>query len=254
MTRRSYRRSTVAVRQGVIALALGLPLLGQPLEAQQQFPDTDAVVEEGLIEEEVPVEEVTENVAEPIDVEPVDFEPVDPVLEQPLVEQPEVEQPRVLISEVLIEGIGGHPEEERLQIAAYDAMQVRPGSMVTREELQNDLNAIQATGWFSDVRITPQNSPLGVQVIVQVEPFPTLTEVVLDPPAKELPESVIEETFGSDYGRTLNLNELQVRMKALQTWFAGQGFSLARITGPDRVSPEGVVTLKLTQGSWQRLR
>ena len=249
MTRRSYRRSTVAVRQGVIALALGLPLLGQPLEAQQQSPDADMGIDEKVIEEEVTVEEVTENVAEPVDVEPIEVEPVDPVLEQPVVEQPEVEQPRVLISEVLIEGIAGHPEEERLQIAAYDAMQVRPGSMVTREELQNDLNAIQATGWFSDVRITPQNSPLGVQVIVQVEPFPTLTEVVLDPPAKELPESVIEETFGSDYGRTLNLNELQVRMKALQTWFADKGFSLARITGPDRVSPEGVVTLKLTQGS-----
>ena len=28
-----------------------------------------------------------------------------------------VEQPRVLISEVLIEGIEGHPEEERLQIS-----------------------------------------------------------------------------------------------------------------------------------------
>ena len=27
---------------------------------------------------------------------------------------------------------------------------------------------------------------------------------------------VIEETFASDYGRTLNLNDLQQRMKALQ--------------------------------------
>ena len=51
-------------------------------------------------------------------------------------------------------------------------MQVRPGMRVTREELQNDLNGIQATGWFSDVRIVPQNGPLGVQVVVQVEPFP----------------------------------------------------------------------------------
>ena len=88
-----------------------------------------------------------------------------------------VEQPRVLISEVLIEGIEGHPEEERLQISTYDAMQVRPGMRVTREELQNDLNGIQATGWFSDVRIVPQNGPLGVQVVVQVEPFPPLSAV-----------------------------------------------------------------------------
>ena len=86
-------------------------------------------------------------------------------------------------------------------------------------------------------------------MIVQVEPFPTLTEVVLDPPTKDLPETVVEETFGSDYGRTLNLNDLQLRMKALQKWFADQGYSLARISGPERVSPDGVVTLKLTQGT-----
>jgi outer membrane protein insertion porin family len=59
---------------------------------------------------------------------------------------------------------------------------------------------------------------------------------------------VLEETFASDYGRTLNLNDLQQRMKSLQDWFAAEGYSLARITGPERVSPDGVVSLKLTQG------
>ena len=160
----------------------------------------------------------------------------------------DVEAPRVLISEVIIEGITGHPEEERLQVAAYGAMQVRPGSRVTREELQRDLNAIQATGWFSDVRINPVNGPLGVQVVVQVEPFPTLSSVELDPVSEELPEDVLEEIFSPDYGRTLNLNDLQTRMKELQGWYAEQGYSLARISGPERVSPEGVVTLKLIQG------
>ena len=62
-------------------------------------------------------------------------------------------------------------------------------------------------------------------------------------------DEVIEETFASDYGRTLNLNDLQQRMKALQASVAGQGYSLARVSGPERVSPEGVVTLKLLQGS-----
>ena len=127
-------------------------------------------------------------------------------------------------------------------------MQVRPGRRVTRAELQRDLNAVQATGWFSDVRITPENSPLGVRVIVQVEPFPTLSSVVLTPDFEDLPASQIEETFGADYGRTLNLNDLQKRMKELQTWFSDQGYSLARISGPERVSPDGEVTLKLTQG------
>ena len=206
MTRRRTRRSPVAVGQGLLGLALGLPLTAAPLLAQEVDVNTDPV-----------------NVLE-------------------------VAAPRVLISEVIIEGITGHPEEERLQVAAYGAMQVRPGSRVTREELQRDLNAIQATGWFSDVRINPVNGPLGVQVVVQVEPFPTLSSVELDPVSEELPEDVLEEIFSPDYGRTLNLNDLQTRMKELQGWYAEKGYSLARISGPERVSPEGVVTLKLTQG------
>ena len=206
MTRRRTRRSPVAVGQGLLGLALGLPLTAAPLLAQGVDVNTDPV-----------------NVLE-------------------------VAAPRVLISEVIIEGITGHPEEERLQVAAYGAMQVRPGSRVTREELQRDLNAIQATGWFSDVRINPVNGPLGVQVVVQVEPFPTLSSVELDPVSEELPEDVLEEIFSPDYGRTLNLNDLQTRMKELQGWYAEQGYSLARISGPERVSPEGVVTLKLIQG------
>ena len=226
MTRRT-RRSSVAIRRGVLSLVLGVPLLSQPLQAQTSEPVGDLAPDE-------------------TNVEMVDIQPGE--VEAPAFEMVQVEQPRVLISEVTIEGIAGHPEEELLQLSAYDAMQVRPGSQVTRDELQNDLNAIQATGWFSDVRIVPENGPLGVRVIVQVEPFPPLTSVELNPVSEELPATVLEETFASDFGRTLNLNDLQQRMKTLQDWFAAEGYSLARITGPERVSPDGEVSLKLTQG------
>ena len=224
MTRSSSRRSSVAVRRTVLGLMLGIPLIGPPVLAQEAPPSDQPVEVEEMVEETV--------------------------VEEPVVEQPVVEQPRVLISEVVIEGIEGHPEEERLQISTYDAMQVRPGMRVTREELQNDLNGIQATGWFSDVRIVPQNGPLGVQVIVQVAPFPSLSAVEINADDEDLlPDAVVEETFASDYGRTLNLNDLQQRMKTLQTWMSNEGYSLARVSGPERVSPEGVVTLKLLQGS-----
>ena len=158
-------------------------------------------------------------------------------------------EPKVLIAEVVIEGLQDHPERERLELAAYAAMAATPGSRVTRTELQTDLSAIYASGWFSDVRIQPVDGPLGVRLVVVVVANPVLQQVKLDPADLKLPEQVVQDTFVADYGKTLNLNTLQTRMQELQRWYADQGYSLARVTGPSRVSPEGVVELLVRQGT-----
>ncbi len=159
------------------------------------------------------------------------------------------DEPTALITEVIIEGIGDHPDRDRLQLAAYDAMSVRPGGTVTRKDLQVDLEAIYATGWFSGVRIEPANGPLGVQLVVKVQPNPILSKVELDLADSRLPSEVIDEVFLADYGRTLNLNSLRSRMKELQDWYVDEGYSLARISGPNRVTAEGIVQLKVVEGS-----
>jgi outer membrane protein insertion porin family len=168
-------------------------------------------------------------------------------------EQPAAEpapEPRVLIAEVVVEGLEGHPEAERLELAAYEAMRTIPGSRVSRPELEADLAAIFATGWFADVRIQPVDGPLGVSLVVTVVPNPVLSRVNVQPAGEiKLPEEVIADTFASDFGRTLNLNTLQTRMQALQTWYTDQGFSLARVTGPSRVSPDGEVELLVREGT-----
>jgi len=223
-------RTRTSVRRSVLGVALALPLM-TTLPAWAQPENSGGEVE---------VEQTT---TENIEVAPVDQAPTAETL-------PEAsESPRVLITEVIVEGTADHPEQERLELAAYDAMTVRPGSRVTREELKLDLDAIYATGWFSDVRIEPVNGPLGVQLVVQVVPNPVLTRVELNPEDNKIEPEVIEDTFSSDYGRTLNLNELQLRMKALQKWYADKGYSLARVSGPTRVSPDGVVQLKVLIGT-----
>ena len=160
-------------------------------------------------------------------------------------------EPKVLFSEVVVKGIEGHPEQERLEIAVYDAMATRPGTQATRSELQNDLSAIYASGWFSDVRIQPVDGPLGVQLVVTVVPNPVLTEVELEGigPKTKMPPSLIPDIFAADYGKTLNLNTLQARIGDLQKWYADQGYSLARVSGPTRVSPAGVVQLQVREGT-----
>ncbi len=247
MVNPSSCRTRNAVRRGALGLALALPLLTTLPARAQAEADSDQSSEEQIQLENALTGETTEPQSEPQSVEVEEFEGAQ---EFPAAAENEAPaQPRVLITEVLIEGIDGHPEQERVELAAYDAMTVRPGSRVTRDELKVDLEAIYATGWFSDVRIEPVNGPLGVQLAVQVVPNPVLTKVELLPEDNEIPPQVIEDAFSSDYGRTLNLSELQLRMKELQAWYSSEGYALARVTGPTRVSPDGVVQLKVVVGT-----
>ena len=47
----------------------------------------------------------------------------------------------VLISEIIIEGWENHPEGRKLELAAYDSMSIKPGSIVDNRILNEDLNA-----------------------------------------------------------------------------------------------------------------
>ena len=58
----------------------------------------------------------------------------------------------VLVSEIIIEGWENHPEGRKLELAAYDSMSIKPGSIVDNQTLNKDLNAIYASGWFSGVK------------------------------------------------------------------------------------------------------
>ncbi|MCT0215097.1 BamA/TamA family outer membrane protein [Synechococcus sp. CS-1330] len=198
-------------------------------------------------------QQVDNPLADPASQTPAPSQPIPqtpfPTQAAPVTEPAAKAEPKVLIAEVVIEGLQDHPERERLELAAYAAMAATPGSRVTRNELQTDLSAIYASGWFSDVRIQPVDSPLGVRLVVVVVANPVLQQVKLDPVDLKLPEQVVKDTFAADYGKTLNLNTLQTRMQELQRWYADQGYSLARITGPSRVSPEGVVELLVRQGT-----
>jgi outer membrane protein insertion porin family len=212
------------------ALLSATPALAQPASQQVDNPLAD------------PASQV------PAPTQPAPQTPF-PAQAAPVAEPAARAEPKVLIAEVVIEGLQDHPERERLELAAYAAMAVTPGSRATRNELQTDLSAIYASGWFSDVRIQPVDGPLGVRLVVVVVANPVLQQVKLDPADLKLPEQVVKDTFAADYGKTLNLNTLQTRMQELQRWYADQGYSLARITGPSRVSPEGVVELLVRQGT-----
>ena len=158
------------------------------------------------------------------------------------------DQESVLISEIIIKGWENHPEGRELELAAYDSMSIKPGSVVDNRILNQDLNAIYASGWFSGVKIKSQDGPLGVRLIVNVVPNPILRKVTLEPKSPLISNEFVDNIFNNYYGKTLNLNELQNKIKVIKKRYENQGYSLARITGPERISEDGIVTLNVVEG------
>ncbi len=163
-------------------------------------------------------------------------------------ENTKTKEQRVLISEIIIEGLEDHPDKERLEVLAYDAMLIRPGSKVTSEEVKKDLDRIYSTGWFSGAKIESLQSALGVQLLIKVEPNPILNKINITPIKRKLSNTKLNEIFNDDYGKTLNLNTLQIRIKEIKNWYNNNGYSLARIYGPSRVTKEGIVGLNIQEG------
>ena len=154
----------------------------------------------------------------------------------------------VLVSEIIIEGWENHPEGRKLELAAYDSMSIKPGSIVDNQTLNKDLNAIYASGWFSGVKINSQDGPLGVRLIVNVVPNPILRKVELNPKNSIISDEYVDDIFTNFYGTTLNLNEFQNKIEIIKNRYESEGYSLARINGPDRISEDGIVTLNISEG------
>ncbi|MDC2995096.1 BamA/TamA family outer membrane protein [Prochlorococcus sp. AH-736-F09] len=165
-----------------------------------------------------------------------------------LADNNDVNEKSVLISEIIIEGWENHPEGRKLELAAYDSMSIKPGSIVDNRTLNQDLNSIYASGWFSGVKIKSQDGPLGVRLIVNVVPNPILKKVELKPINSVISNEDVDYIFNNYYGTTLNLNELQNKIEIIKKRYEKDGYSLARVSGPDRISENGVVTLKVSEG------
>jgi len=159
-----------------------------------------------------------------------------------------INQESVLISEIIIEGLANHPEGRKLELAAYDSMSIKPGSIVDNQILNQDLNAIYASGWFSGVKIKSQDGPLGVKLIINVVPNPILKKVQLKPINSIISNSYVDSIFNNYYGTTLNLNEFQNKIEIIKKRYENEGYSLARIISPDRISEDGIIILNVAEG------
>ncbi|NEQ20860.1 MAG: BamA/TamA family outer membrane protein [Microcoleus sp. SIO2G3] len=167
---------------------------------------------------------------------------------------PAAEEARVLVAEVVVSGAEGALENE-----VFRVITTRPGQATTRTQLQADVNAVFATGFFSSVDVIPEDTPLGVRVTFVVQANPVLREVVVNTePAgvgtRVLPQEVVNEIFSEQYGQILNLRDLQNGIQQLNEWYKENGYDLAQVIDAQQVTEDGRVVLVVAEGVIEDIR
>jgi outer membrane protein insertion porin family len=171
----------------------------------------------------------------------------------------EATEARVLVSEVSVKTQTGQQLLPELENQVYRAIRTQPGRTTTRSQLQQDINAIFGTGYFSNVQAVPEDTPLGVRVSFVVQPNPVLTKVQIQAnPGTNvpsvLPTNAVDEIFKEQYGGILNLRTLQEGIKTLTKRYQDQGYVLANVVGAPQVAENGVVTLQVAEGVVENIR
>ncbi|OIP78772.1 MAG: hypothetical protein AUK48_01005 [Oscillatoriales cyanobacterium CG2_30_44_21] len=154
---------------------------------------------------------------------------------------------QVLVGEVVIRPPEGQPPlPPELEKQIYDVISTKPGSTVTRTQLQSDINAVFATGFFSNVQAEPEDTDIGVRVTFFVLPNPILKAVTTEG-TQVLEKSAIDRIFGSQIGKITNLKEVQASVKEVEKYYQDKGFVLAQVADI-KASPDGVINLVISEG------
>jgi outer membrane protein insertion porin family len=197
----------------------------------------------------------------PLDKPPVNGETSTPPPFIPIEQAPGAPQeaekpaePQILVGEVRLVGV-----DTELENLVYNTIRTQPGRSTTRSQLQADIDAIYATGYFANVSVTPEDTPLGVRITFVLQPNPVLTQVVIQSlPQREqanvLPESTIQEIFAPQYGRILNLRDLQTGIRRLNEWYSQNGYDLAQVIGAPKIGSDGVVRLEVAEGLIEKIQ
>ncbi|MEM6451259.1 MAG: BamA/TamA family outer membrane protein [Cyanobacteria bacterium P01_D01_bin.105] len=236
-----------------------------PGEAPEE-PDFEIEIEDGNIDispvedsaADSPEEAATDAVEEAIEEadRPSPAVPSIPTGEgTPETENPENEdtdeaeaETRVLVAEVdVVSSNEQRPLTPELIDAVYNAAGTVPGRTTTRSQLQEDINSIFGTGFFSNVRAEPEDTPIGVKVTFFVEPNPILTNVDVRN-RQVLPDDVVDEIFSAQYGQILNIRDFQNGVLDLNDWYQENGYVLAQVTASPQISDDGIVTLIVAEG------
>ncbi len=158
---------------------------------------------------------------------------------------------RVLVTAIDVQSTTGTISPE-LKAQVLGVITSKVGQPTTSEQLQQDVNAIQALGAFQEVRTQPQQNAQGVKLTYLVTPFGNVSKVVI----KTLPEGTstaltqadTDKIFGNIYGQSLNAAALQEDIKALNKFYKQEGYDLAQVIKIENIGADGVLNIIVAEG------
>jgi outer membrane protein insertion porin family len=160
-------------------------------------------------------------------------------------------QKQVLVSDIIIKTPQGQLDPAS-ESKIRQVLTVKAGQPTTREQLEQNLNAIKALGAFAKVEIVPEDTAKGVKLSFVVTPYGTLRQVQIRTlPANSstvLTQPDIDRIFAPQYGKQLNAVELQAALKQLNEFYQKQGYNLAQVVDVEELNADGTLKLVIAEG------
>jgi outer membrane protein insertion porin family len=158
---------------------------------------------------------------------------------------------QVLVSDIIIKNPKGTLAPE-LESRIRQILTVKAGQPTTREQLEQNLNAIKALGAFSAVEIIPEDTAKGVRLSFLVTPYGNLSQVQIRTlptnSSTVLKQADVDNLFKAQYGKQLNAVDLQAAIKQLNQLYQQQGYNLAQVVDVEELGADGKLTLVIAEG------
>jgi outer membrane protein insertion porin family len=165
--------------------------------------------------------------------------------------EPATASKQILISDIVIKTDRGQLEPA-MAAKVRQVLTVKIGQSVTRQQLEQNLNAVKALGDFSAVEIVPEDTAKGVKISFIVKPYGVFRQALIKTlPANSssvLTPAAIDRIFQSQYGKKLNAIELKAAIDSLNKLYQQQGYNLAQVVDVEELSPDGKLTLVIAEG------
>lgn len=155
----------------------------------------------------------------------------------------EKKPPDLTVDDVKIEGNRLIPTDDIMHV-----VKTRPGDKYNRDQVQQDLKAINSLGYFDDSRLQalPELNPSGVLLKIHVEENAPVSQFSFEG-NKVLSSEDINKAFCDQLGKPQNLNQLSSAIEKVEQAYHQRGFVLARVTDV-KDDKDGSISLTINEG------